>query len=76
VLHIGSEYGVILNDPELRRGQVAAAERAQLSAELSRARLNVLRLRLASLLRTAAVRIEPRVERASETSSSQPVFAD
>ena len=76
VLHLGSEFGVILNDPELRRGQGAAADRAQRSAEQSQARANELRRRLARFLFAVAVRIEPRADRASEARSSQPVFAD
>jgi hypothetical protein len=74
VEHIGSEFGIILNNPELRDGFVAEAERAQ-RAQQARVQL---RVRLANALHALAIRIEPHVAQGSEPapSPSQPVFAD
>jgi len=76
VQHLGSEYGVILNDPKLRGGLIAEAERSQQRpADKPRASMR-LRLRLAHTLRALAIRIEPRFPKGSEAGSSQPVFAE
>jgi hypothetical protein len=75
VLHIGSEFGVMLNDPQLRDGLTAEAERWERSEEKLRASLR-LRFGLARVLRAVAIRIEPRTAAASETGATQPVFAD
>ena len=56
--HLGSHYGVILNDPKLRAGLVAEAEQSQQSAEKMRASLRLLRFQLAGVLRALAIRIE------------------
>jgi hypothetical protein len=75
VLHIGTEFGVMLNDPQLRNGLIAEAERSEQSAQKLRASLR-LRFGLAHVLRALAVRLEPRVPHVSETAPSRPVFAE
>ena len=71
--HLGSHYGVILNDPELRTRLIADAERSQRSAARLRASVR-LRLQLAGVLRKLAERLGPQQTRRRETSSSQPLF--
>jgi hypothetical protein len=72
---LGAYYLVVLNDPQLRRGIIADAERSQRSATNARtgARLRAL---VAEALQALASRIQPREARATETSSPQPVFVE
>jgi len=75
VEHLGSHYGVILNDPKLRAGLIADAEESQRAAEKMRASMR-LRFQVAGVLRALAIRIEPHRARTGETNSSQPAFAE
>ena len=74
--HLGTEFGIILNNPELRDGFVAEAERARRAKRAQRARVQ-LRVRLANALHALAIRIEPHVTHSDPAASpTQPVFAD
>ena len=72
---LGAYYMVVLNDPQLRRGLIADAERSQRSATKAQARSR-LRVRLAHALHALAIRIEPRVPRATEATPRQSVFVE
>jgi hypothetical protein len=70
--HLGSEYIVILNDPQLRDALITEAADSARSTEKSRA--SRLRLRLADALRALATCIEPRVPLVRNTQRRQPLF--
>jgi hypothetical protein len=67
---IGSAYAILLNNPQLRAGLIAEAERSQRHSKKSGASLR-LRFGLAHVLQALAVRIQPK-----ESSPSQPVFVE
>jgi hypothetical protein len=71
---LGSEFGVIINDPELRGGFVAEAERSRRSANRARGGGARLRLRLANALRALAILVEPRTAEPRE--ANRPAFAE
>jgi hypothetical protein len=75
VEHLGTAYAIILNDPQLRKGLIADAERSQRSAANLRASMR-LRFQLAGVLRALAIRIEPQLARVSDTPLVQPVFVE
>jgi hypothetical protein len=67
---IGSAYAIILNNPELRAGLIAEAERSQRFSRKSRGPVR-LRFGLAHALRALAARIQP-----NESGPSQPVLVE
>jgi hypothetical protein len=69
---LGAYYLIVLNDPQLRRGLIADAERSATKPHAS----SRLRVRLAHALEALAIRIQPRVPRATELSSRQPIFVE
>jgi hypothetical protein len=82
--HLGTEFGIIVNNPQLREGFIAQAERserhklAQRAARSARGSVG-LRVRLADALHALAMRIAPPTPHSSEpapASPTQPVFAD
>jgi hypothetical protein len=73
--HLGSEYGVIVNDPRLRVALMDEAGRSVRSADKPRASARI-RVRIAHALHVLALRIEPRVERGNDVGASRPVFVD
>ena len=73
--HLGTTFAIILNDPQLRKGLIADAERSQRSAAKLRASIR-LRFQLAGVLRALAIRIEPQLTRRGETGAVRPVFVE
>jgi len=56
--HVGTEYLIILNDPQLRQGLIRDADRSRRSDQTARSQ-QVLRRWLAHSLNGLALRLEP-----------------